>query len=77
MKLKQLAAVLGVVGSMAASGYAWAATYYTEYMYFSDATRTTVVGNRITTCKNQVYTYGTVTIYKRLVERYDCSGPIP
>ena len=77
MKLKTLAAVLGVAGSLAASGYAWAATYYTDYYYYSDATRTTIVGERTTNCKNQVDAWGTVTAYRRLVETYNCAGPIP
>lgn len=77
MKLSKIAAILGLAGSMAASGYALAATYYTDYVYFSDASRTVQVGERITTCRGQVYTYGTVTIYKQLMERYDCSRPIP
>lgn len=77
MKLSKIAAVLGVVGSMAASGYAFAATYYTEYDFYSDASYSTWVGNKVTTCRGKTYTYGTVTIYKQLVERYDCSQPIP
>ncbi len=77
MKLKQLAAILGLAGSMAASGYAWAASYYQTYWYYSDAARTTWVGERTIDCRNYISTYGTVTIYKRRVEYYSCSGPIP
>ena len=77
MKLKQLAAILGVVGSMAASGYAWAASYYQDYEYYSDATRTTYVGEKIIDCRNRVTTWGTITPYQRRVEYYSCSGPIP
>lgn len=77
MNLKKIATILGVVGSMAASGYALAATYYTEYAYYSDASYTTWVGEKITTCSGRTYTYGTITLYKQLVERYDCSKPIP
>jgi hypothetical protein len=77
MKLNKIAAILGVVGSIAASGYAYAATYYTEYAYYSDASYTVWVGEKITTCTGKVYSYGTVTLYRQLVERYDCSRPIP
>jgi hypothetical protein len=77
MKLKQLAAVLGVVGSMAASGYAWAATYYQAYEYYSDATYSEYVGEKIIDCRNRVTTWGTITAYKRRVEYYNCAYPIP
>lgn len=77
MKLKQLAAILGVAGSMVASGYAMAATYWTEYAYYTDATYTVWSGERIITCQGKVYTYGTVTIHRQLVERYNCAYPIP
>jgi len=77
MKLSKIAAILGMAGSMAASGYALAASYFTEYAYYSDASYSVWVGEKITTCQGRVYTYGTVTIYKQLVDRYDCSRPIP
>ena len=77
MKLSKIAAVLGVVGSMAASGYAFAATYYTAYDYYSDASYSVWVGEKITTCRGRTFTSGTVTVYKQLTERYDCSLPIP
>jgi hypothetical protein len=77
MKLKKLATVLGLVGSLAASGYAWAATYYTDILYFSDASYTTQVGEKITDCSRQIYVYGVITQYRQQVEKYDCSRPIP
>jgi ABC-type uncharacterized transport system substrate-binding protein len=77
MKLKQVAAILGVVGAMAASSFAVAASYYYDYEYYSDGTYTTVVGEKIITCKGRVFTYGTVTPYRRTIESYNCSLPIP
>lgn len=77
MKLKKLALVLGVVGSMAASGYAMAATYFSEYAYYSDASYTTWVGEKITTCNGHTSTYGTITIYKERIQYYNCAYPIP
>ena len=77
MNLKKIATILGVVGSMAASGYALAATYYTDYEYYTDATYTVWAGEKITTCRGKVFTYGTVTPYRRLLETYNCAYPIP
>lgn len=77
MKLKQAAALLGVVGAMAASSYAYAATYYQNYMYFSDSARTNFVGEKIIDCRNRVTVWGTITPYSRRVEYYNCAYPIP
>ena len=77
MKLKTLAAVLGIVGSMAASSYAWAATYYQLDDYYSDAAHTTWVGQKEVTCRNKVTVIGTVTIYRQRIDYYNCAYPIP
>lgn len=41
-----------------------AAGTYCEWTYYSDATYTTIVGERIKTCQNQVFSWGVVTVYK-------------
>lgn len=77
MKLKTLAAVLGLAGSMAASGYAWAATFYTLDDYYADAAHTVWVGQKEVTCRNKVTVSGTVTIYRQRLESYNCAWQIP
>ena len=65
---------IGAAGAASAWTYTW---YYTDYAYFSDSTRTTVVGGTTTFCNRRVESWGTQTAYKRLLERYDCNQPIP
>jgi hypothetical protein len=78
MKLQKLVAVVGVVASLAASGYAWAVYQYTEYEYYSDASMTVWVGTRINECNGKVYRYGvTTTPYRQLIDSYTCGGQIP
>lgn len=77
MKLKKLAMVLGVVGSVAASGYAYAATYYQLYHYYSDASYSTWVGQKEVTCQNRVTVIGTVTAYRQTLDHFNCAYPIP
>lgn len=74
MKLKKLA-----LGALMAATVAsvYAANYYSTVYYYSDASRTTIVGTKTTNCKNQIEVTGTVTAYPRTVERYSCDGPIP
>ncbi len=40
------------------------AASYCERSYYSDATYTVLVGERITTCQGQVYSWGVVTPYR-------------
>lgn len=42
----------------------WAAGTYCDWTYYSDATYTTIVGEKIKTCQNQVYSWGIVTTFK-------------
>ncbi len=49
------------------------AASYCERSYYSDATYTVLVGERITTCQGQVYSWGVVTPY-RLSACEPCGG---
>jgi hypothetical protein len=42
----------------------WATGTYCDWTYYSDATYTTIVGEKIKTCQNKVYTSGIVTNFK-------------
>jgi hypothetical protein len=75
MNLKKMAVLAVAAGAVFASAYAFAAAYHTEYDYYSDATYTTVVGDSTQLCTGKTFTYGTVTPYRRLTYRYDCSYP--
>ena len=78
MNLKKFAAAGTLAICAAASaGYALAATYYTDVVYFSDATYSVEVGETVKYCNNHYETWGTQTIYKRTVEQYNCAYPIP
>lgn len=78
MKLKKaaLAAVLAM-SAVAAVAYPITWTYYTDVEYYTDASYSTMVGEVVTTCTGAKYTWGTLTAYKRTVEKYSCGGPIP
>ena len=69
MKLKNMAVLLGVVGSMAASSYAWSASYLLDQHYFNDPGRTQWVGEKITGCDGRITMIGSVGIYGRLYKR--------
>lgn len=78
MKLKKLAAAALMVGATVTSGLAYAYTsYWTYTVFYSDASMTTYVGDQTRNCRGQVDTTGTVTAYKRVLERYNCAYPIP
>ena len=64
--------------AVAATGYAIAATFYTDVEYYSDASYTQVVGERIRQCNGRTFSWGnTTTAYKMTVEQYNCAYPIP
>lgn len=78
MKLKKLTLAGLIATATLTSGLAYAySTYWTYTVFYSDATMTTYVGDQTRDCRNQVSTYGTVTPYKRVLERYNCAYPIP
>lgn len=72
MQLKKLVATLGLVGSMAASGYAWAVTYYIEMAYYSDASYAVMVGERTVFCNGRTSIEGVITPYRRMVYQQPC-----
>lgn len=76
MKLKKMivAGTLGV-SALAASGYAFAMYYWTDVEYYSDASYTSVVGERIKDCSGRTVGWGVVTPYKVVLEQYPCSSP--
>jgi hypothetical protein len=73
MKLKKMAVTVATIGALCASSYAFAARYYSHYTYYSDASRTTVVGVRINTCAGTVIMNGTMTVYSTLDDRFNCN----
>jgi hypothetical protein len=72
MKFKKMAVLAVTVGSVFASAYAFAAAYYTEYDYYADATYTNVVGSRTQECSGKTFTWGTVTPYRVLIDKFSC-----
>jgi hypothetical protein len=72
MQLKKLAVTVATLGALCASSYAFAARFYSHYTYYSDATYSTAVGERINACNGQVYMNGTMTIYSTLDDRFNC-----
>jgi hypothetical protein len=76
MKLRKMAVLLGVVGSMAASSYAWSASYWYDQHYFNDPGRTQWVGEKITGCDGRVTMIGSVGIYGRKYTHV-CTSPTP
>lgn len=72
MKLKKFSLAIATVGAICASGAAYA-NYYVKYIYYSDATHTTQVGRTITFCSGTTTTSGTVTPYKVLDDKFNCS----
>lgn len=77
MNLKKLVKSTVAVCALVVGGYAIAATYYTDVEYYSDASYSNVVGETIRYCNGKGESWGTVTAYKRTVERYNCAYPIP
>lgn len=45
-----------------------------EYVYYSDASQTKIVGESVQNCDGRVYTTGTITPYKRLTGAEPCRG---
>lgn len=57
------------------ASYAYAAFSILEFAYYSDASYSTVVGERVDNqCKGTTYTSGTVTSYVRIVGSERCGG---
>lgn len=79
MTLKKLAVAALIASASITSGFAYAAyvNYWTLTEYYSDASMTTHVGTRLRNCKGQVATSGTITVYKQVVEQYNCAYPLP
>jgi hypothetical protein len=73
MNLKKFLIILASISTLFASGYAMAGRHYVRYVYYSDATYTTPVGRYISTCSGSVINYGSVTTFKVLEEKFDCS----
>ena len=79
MQLKKLALAVFLAGATVGSSLAYAAyvQYWTLTEYYSDASYTNQVGTRMRDCQGRVTTGGTVTVYKQVVEQYNCAYPIP
>ena len=79
MQLKKLALAVAVVGATLGSSLAYAAyvQYWTLTEYYSDASFSTVTGHRLRNCNGQVSTVGTATVYKQVIEQYNCAYPLP
>ena len=81
MNLKKLALVSSLtISTLVAGGFAThaiAATFYTDVIYYSDASYTSEVGETITFCNRKRTSWGTTTVYKRTVEQYNCAFPAP
>ncbi|MBU2970921.1 hypothetical protein KO527_16335 [Pseudoalteromonas sp. C2R02] len=45
-----------------------------EYVYYSDASKTKIVGESVQNCDGRVYTTGTITPYKQLTGAEPCRG---
>ncbi|USD37229.1 MULTISPECIES: DUF6289 family protein [Ferrimonas] len=64
---------LTTIAALGLTGYAVAGNYILEYVYYSDASHTTIVGESVTRCDNSTYVTGTITPYKRLVGHEPCA----
>ncbi|WP_281560203.1 DUF6289 family protein [Thalassomonas sp. RHCl1] len=75
--LKKLISI-GLTGAtIFGASYAYAAFSILEFAFYSDASYSTVVGERVVNqCTNSSYTSGTVTPYMRIVGSESCGGGI-
>ena len=60
--------ILGSSMAIAANGY------ITEYVYYSDSSKTTIVGESVSGCNGSFYVTGTITPYKKRTGNEPCGG---
>lgn len=65
--------VAAVVALTAISSYAFAANYIVETIYYSDASRSTIVGESVKRCNGSTFVTGQITSYSRVVAKYPCN----
>ncbi|WDD98013.1 DUF6289 family protein [Thalassomonas actiniarum] len=75
--LKKIAAIALTGITLSAASYAYAASsgYIKEFVYYSDASYSTPVGEKVVNqCRGTTYSSGQVTSYVRLVGMEMCGG---
>ncbi|WDE10787.1 DUF6289 family protein [Thalassomonas haliotis] len=73
--LKKLLSIGLAAGTIFGASYAYAAFSILEFAYYSDASYSTVVGEKVMNqCTGTTYTTGTVTSYRRIVGSEPCAG---
>jgi hypothetical protein len=70
--VKKLSIAAVATATIASASYAYAATYFEEWVYYATSAKTTIVGERINRCDGTPYITGTVTAHKRLMNRESC-----
>lgn len=77
MNLKKSIAAISLAACASAATAYGMTMYFTDVVYYSDASMTTAVGERITYCDGEREIWGTTSMYKQTVRKFACSTPYP
>ena len=73
--LKKIISIGLAAATIFSASYAYAAFSILEFVYFSDASYSTPVGEKIVNqCSGDTYSTGTVTSYVRIMGSESCAG---